>query len=449
MGDNGRDVVMECPLKYSLYGVDGSLAAEGEAVAHLSEETLDLLPSFGEALLFTFREIIDLDASDYRLNLVLSSGERLTLFHLGHRYDDFCRELSRLRNEMMIRDLLMKENLVESGFKARYVHLDDAGREVRADGEIRLYETALVVVPEGADIMRLPYSYISSVREEDYMLTVTVEDGGEFVFSHLGPRLDHLRKSLSAVMNELALATQHRLNELVPAVGPSAIRRAAGLLKDGRAARRSDLELISPDLWTGLEKNLETMGLAEKYGFLKSLSQPDRACIGFKRGLLGDLTGEYVWFLVPIYDADPDQPGNAVAMEAVSGDGTGRATYFFRITGRRSYREAQGLDYLHREADAFIRTVNRCMLAINFRREPIYFTEQRLMEPRYAHYRVAVEKIPELKTLRDHFIGRVLHPSSQQWQRDVIDLLRFNVSARDDSCRWQRSGAGAAQQSPK
>ena len=449
MGDNGRDVVMECSLKYSLYGADGSPDAEGEAVAHLSEETLDLLPSFGEALLFTFREITDLDASDYRLNLLLSSGERLTLFHLGHRYEDFCRVLSRLRNEVMIRDLLMKENLVASGMKARYVHVDDVGREVRGESELRLYETALVVIPEGAGIMRLPYSYISSVREEDYALKVTIEDGGEFVFSHLGRQLDYLRKSLSEVMNELALATQHRLNELVPAVGPSAIRRAAGLLKDGRAARRSDLEAISPDLWIGLEENLEAMGLAEKYGFLKSLSQRDRTCIGFKRGLLGDLTGEYAWFLVPIYDTDPDRPGNAVAMEAVSEDGTGRATYFFRIIGRGAYREAQGMDLLHREADAFIRTMNRCMLAINFRREPIYFPEQRLMEPRYAHYRVAVEKIPELKTLRDHFIGRVLHPSSQQWQRNVIDLLRFNVSARDDSCRWQRPGASAAQQSPE
>ncbi|MFO8059083.1 MAG: hypothetical protein R6U70_00280 [Bacillota bacterium] len=442
MGDNGRDAVIECSLKYSLCGVDGGGAEEGEATARVTEETLDLLPSSGEALLFTLREITDITASDYRLALDLSSGERLILYHLGYQYEDFCRVLSRMRNEMIIGDLLMKESLLTPGMKARYVHEDDEGGQEAGDCEVRLYETALVVIPEAADIVRLPYSYISSVREEDYTLEVQVEEAGSFVLSHLGRRLDHLRRSLADVMSELALATQRQLGELVPTVSPSVIRRAARLLRDGRAARRTDLEAISLELWSGLEDNLVDAGASGEYAFLKTLAQRDRMCIGFKRGLMGDLTGEYIWFLVPIYDTDPDRPGNAVAMEALS-EGGGRATYFFRITGRGEYRRAPGLDFLHRETDAFIRDMNRCMLAINFRREPIYFPEERLMDPRYVHYRVAVERIPELKTLREHFIGRVIHHSPAQWERDVTDLLRFNVSVEEDGRRWQRTEGDA------
>jgi hypothetical protein len=56
-----------------------------------------------------------------------------------------------------------------------------------------------------------------------------------------------------------------------------------------------------------------------------------------KRGLMGDLTGEYIWFLVPIFSIDSVQPGNAIAMEATSNEGSGKATYFFRITDPQQY----------------------------------------------------------------------------------------------------------------
>lgn len=173
--------------------------------------------------------------------------------------------------------------------------------------------------------------------------------------------------------------------------------RPPALLKDGRAVPRSALDALNPQLWARLETRLAAMGMGmgEKYGFLSALARPERICIGIKRGLLGDLTGEYAWALFPVYSADPAEPGNALAMEAAPGPGAGRATYCFRLTGRQEYARAAGdLDRLHREAAIAIRRLNRCMVAINFRREPIYLPVQRLTEPRYAHYRAAVERVP-------------------------------------------------------
>jgi len=85
-----------------------------------------------------------------------------------------------------------------------------------------------------------------------------------------------------------------------------------------------------------------------------------------------------------------------------------------------------------------LETINRCMLEINFRREPIYLPDESLKEPRYARYRHAVNRMPSLRTLRRLFIGRVSHRTPEQWREDVTDLLRFNVEATDDDLKWSK-----------
>ncbi|MTI95730.1 MAG: hypothetical protein FH749_09655 [Firmicutes bacterium] len=76
------------------------------------------------------------------------------------------------------------------------------------------------------------------------------------------------------------------------------------------------------------------------------------------------------------------------------------------------------------------------MLTVNFRREPIYLSHQKLTEERYKKYQLAVRKIPELASLRDRFIGRVFHRNPEQWQQDVLALLRFNINAGSDDEQW-------------
>lgn len=49
-----------------------------------------------------------------------------------------------------------------------------------------------------------------------------------------------------------------------------------------------------------MESKIAYAGLNESYRFLKGLARQDKIAVGFKRGLMGDLTGEYVWFLIPI-----------------------------------------------------------------------------------------------------------------------------------------------------
>ena len=439
--ENKPKTIMECSLGYSLSDESRQKTVSGGAQARLDEENMSILPKFGEALFFSLRDILEIFEDDYKIHLTLTSKEKLTIFNLGYKYEDFLRVLSRLRNELLLKDMLMHETLRKSGAEAEFVYFDETGNEKqRGKCEPRLYETAVVVIPEKGELVRIPYSDILEIRDEDFTLAITTDFGEKFVLSKMGRQLDSFIKTFSDLINELSLKVQFSLKELLPEADPSVIRRAARFMKEGKAARRSDIESISPELWVELEKKLEVTGIKEEYDFLKSLAQKEKMCIGLKRGLLGDLTGEYIWFLIPIYSTDPKEPGNAVAMEAISGEGGGKATYFFRIVSRKDYPNFKNIEELHREIDNFIKRVNRCMLAINFRREPIYLPDERLKEPQYQKYQFAIQKIPALQELRQLFIGRVIHSSPEQWKNDVMDLLKFNVGTQDDSVKWERGG---------
>lgn len=431
--------ILECSLSYSLGDESGQKTAGGEARAKLDRDYFSILPQLADPLLFSFRDILEITEEDYKINLILTSKEKLTLYNLGYHFEDFSRVLFKLRNEMLIKDMLMDEKLKKSIPDAEFLHSNEnAVEKQKGKCEVRLYETALIIVPEKGEITRIPYSDILEINGEDYTISLLTESREKIIFSKMGREFDPFKKVLSDAINQLSLKIQISIKELLPQADPSVLRKAGRLMREGRAAKKCEIESISSELWKALEKKLEIAGMKEEYEFLKSLSRQEKICIGFKRGLLGDLTGEYIWFLVPVYSTNSQEPGNAVAMEAASEEDSGKATYFFRMVSRKDYRNSRNIEDLDLESDNFIKKINRCMITINFRREPVYLTEEKLEEPQYSKYKFSIRRLPELQFLRDFFIGRVIHASPQQWKKDAEDLLRFNINTEDEKARWEK-----------
>ncbi len=431
---------MECDLSYKLTDSNrNEFENSEEAAAKLTSETLRIEPSFGDTLSIPYRDILNLVNKDYKIHISLNSGDTLTLYDLGYRYEDFLRELSGHRNALLLKDLLVQERPRLTGIEAVFSYLDMKGEEKQGgDCNLRFYETALVLVPQIGEIVRVPYSYVQNIREEDYTLIIETEFGEQIRLSMMGAKYSQVKNTLNKLMHMLISKSQATLKQLLPNTNSMVIRKAATVMREGKAARRADIESISSDLWIELESRLSSLGVKEEYDYLKSLSHEKKISIGFKRDLMGDLTGEYVWFLIPIYSVDPRKPGNAVVMESASPEGGGKATYFFRLVDREKYHSYENIGDLHKVYDELLETINRCMLEINFRREPIYLPEESLNKPRYERYRHAVNKMPSLRTLRRLFIGRVSHRSPDQWREDVMDLLRFNVEATDDDHKWSK-----------
>lgn len=434
-GTGAEPVVFTSLVKYSLSS-GGQKLAEGDASARLTSSRLSVLPHFGEPLTVTYRDVLDAIIGDYDFVIKMAGDSTLTLSRLGYMYEDFVRAFTSLRNEVLLKDLLMDDSLRKSGVRAQFLRRDESGKElVRGKCQLRLYETGVVLLPDSGDPVRLPYSFLKEVGEDDVTLDLKLESGDSCQLSSMGEEFEPVASTLSRAITELGLRTQTYLKGLLPDADPPTIWRAARLMRDGRAASKASLDAVSPAVWPQLEKKLDSVGVKEEFDFLKALALEDRLCIGTKRGLMGDLTGDYVWFLVPMWGIPPS-PGNAVAMEASTGEGGGRATYFFRVVDRTKYKEAWATPGSDAMVDAAIRVINASMLEVNFRREPVYLSDSKLDEPRYSKYRFAAKKLSGLRTLRDLYIGRVVHVSSEQWKRDVTELLKFNADAADNS-RWR------------
>ncbi|MEM2981432.1 MAG: hypothetical protein QW385_08750 [Thermoproteota archaeon] len=433
-----RKPVIESYMSYILLDEAGREVETGECKGVVDEEHLTLSPKFGGGLPFYLRDIVEIEVENYKITLPMESREKIILFNLGYDFEDFLRVLTRMRNEVMVKDLLMNEAIRKKDVETEFNYYDENGGEkIKGTGEIRLYETGLVVMPTKGEMFRIPYSSILKVSEENYEVRFNTELGEQLILSKMGSEYEPFVKTLSNALKNLQDKAVSSIKAMFPTIDTVSLRRIANLMKDGKAVKKADIEAINPKIWLEMEKKIASNGLNESYVFLKGLARQEKIAIGFKRGLMGGLIGEYVWFLIPIYDSKEKKYGNAIAMEAAGEEGGGKATYFFRIMSRKDYPSCTSLEELDREVDQVIMRINQCMLDINFRREPIYLPDDELDDQAYIKYRVAVRKIPSLKLLRSLYIGRIAHFSPEQWKNDVMDLLRFNMETLEDSVKWK------------
>lgn len=140
--------LIECPLDYSLSD-RGGIISSGSAVARIDEEKMSVVPKIGEPITFSPREILEFTERDYRISLLLTSKKRLELTKLGHWFEDFSQVLSKQRNQVVLKDMLMQESLLLGGVKAEYALGDKKG-----PCEPRIYDTGLVIIaPEAGSSM--------------------------------------------------------------------------------------------------------------------------------------------------------------------------------------------------------------------------------------------------------------------------------------------------------
>jgi hypothetical protein len=139
----------------------------------------------------------------------------------------------------MLKYLLIEESLLQGGFEAQYKQIDPNGQTYQTGNcEIRLYDTATVVLPQKSEPIRLPYCYITNISKQDYTIKITNEFLERIEFTQLGQNFDPFAKALSDALNKMSLRTQENIKELIPEATPLAINKLASLMKDGLAAKR-------------------------------------------------------------------------------------------------------------------------------------------------------------------------------------------------------------------
>ncbi len=285
---------METELYYKLFDAQSTIKSEGQAKAVLDDKYLTINLEFGDPLFYSYTDFLGASEGDYQINLFLPLNEKLNLSRLGYQYEDFLREFFRLRNELLLKYLLMEDELIQGSFEAQYTCFNSRGQlEHKGSCELRIYETAVVVLPQKNEPIRIPYCYIKQVTKGDWKLVIIDDFGEKYEFSQMGEKFDTFTKRLAEANNTLTRRSQETVKEIVPEADPTAVQKLAVLLKDGKGAKRQQIESLSPQFWKRIIENIKDAGLEEEYKFLDSMAAHENVFFWYKKGFNGTLN----WFL--------------------------------------------------------------------------------------------------------------------------------------------------------
>jgi len=470
------------PMSYKHFGPDDRLISQGQGSVGLEQDNFVITTSQEAPYLVYYREVAHFLRQGYLVLIDLPDG-RFLLSQMGDKTVPFCREFSQKRNLALMKDLLMDELGEVDYFEASYQQMDTKGAVV-AGGRclLKLFDRAVVLLPDddANPLLRVFYSRITGVDEKNFQVIVSQADGQRLVLGEMGEFRVTLARRLTEQRDLLFLGTMRMLREVFPGLPSAALRQLALLMGDGYAVKKGAVDAIDRTIWPVLESRVaQAQGRSETYEYLRRKSVPDLLYIGLRRefaaqpadvagtetrqsqteergegspdlGALATLGGlidqgsgeapqekpeekpqekpkEEIWFMVPL-------PSNAIAMEVVTAPG--HATYFFKIKSRGEFHSVS-LAALQDDIAQVMDDLSLSLIDLRFRRTPIYIGEEMFDRPEYVVYKFAVKKLPNLRRIRELFIGRVIHRSLDQWKKDTESLLEWNTSIKDDSQKWR------------
>lgn len=353
--------------------------------AQLFNDVLELSGA-GFSRAIKLNTISAVEASSYKVFVRHSKGD-ITLSMLGHLYEDFVRHFVRTYNEIVFNESLMSE---KSHFEAQGQYVSPAG-EV-APAVFRICETALVILPQTHALVRIPFCLMAEVKNEPYRFTITDKMGRSYVLQKLGFSTDNFLREFKAREAELMKQTKEKLSGIAPVSD-----ELAKLMMEGLVVSVKSIRAVSAPFADALEARFIEQ-IPQEYGYLKSVF--GTLAVGIKRGLMGSLTGESIILLAPAR--------SKAIMESLGESAS--ATYVFDM-GDTGW-------------EAFLPAFNESMLAVNFRREPIYMSDETLASDKHEPYRNAIVRCPSLRILRSQYLGRVTHSGFDAWKRSLDAYIK-------------------------
>jgi hypothetical protein len=456
---------------------NGGILQQGNCRFQFDKETLTLTPESAPPIAFDLGDLDGVIAGHPQLKLPLYTGRTLVLRQLGRAFERITHDLLEALCDRAAQCLLVGDLKEVARFDGRFelatsVKCSSCGARTQAtkfcrecgkplssqpsaaqsgEAEIRLYESNLAVLPTAAVGFQWRLADVDAVREDNHEIAL---DAGERTLriSGLGKRSDDFARKLRDTVNTLATSSAQAIHRAFPFLNPDQLQATAALLREGRSAPVAKLGAIHGKIPAALAANAVDAALNPYYDELLKRTAHDLLYAGFKlirpedrEGLLsepatestGDATGQLerpdtlpdadsaapdtmYWFFFPIA-ATPgsSEPGNVVAWEASSTGG--RATYFFRLVEPSQAGELKNNPALVEES---IRTLNAALGILNFRRRPIYLSDDEIeMNPQFHRYAIAARRIPEVRRLRSRFLGRAIHSSPEAWQEQLKSIV--------------------------
>jgi hypothetical protein len=444
--------------KFQYLAQSGAVSQEGACRLHFDAQTLTLTPASGAALAFDLGDLDAVIAADYEVRLALYTGNFVVLSQLAKSYDNLVRELTHAYRNRSVQCLLLED----MGEIARFDGNFELTGTVRASGpaEIRLYKSNLAVLPATSQSFQWRLADIADVKLDPVSYEVSLQaDDQSLKISRLAKRTEEFAARVSEARNALATSTAQVLHSMLPFLDPDQLQSCAALLIEGRSAPLTKLAAIHEKIPAALAANAVDKDLKPYYDQLIARAVSGMGYAGLKlmrldeedtespSGGAGSISSASTdhsagptdrdapdhdagapetlhWFFFPLA-AKPGSTAvsNVVAWEANSS--SGRASYFFRLVAPEQAAQLADPALASSVVDSAVRRLNRGLAMLNFRRRPIYLSEDELaMSPRFHRYAIAARRLPELREVRSRFLGRALHFSIEAWQEQVDAIIK-------------------------
>jgi len=434
--------------KFQYLSQGGAVTQEGGCRLHFEAQTFTLTPENGTALVFDLGDLDAVTAADYEVRLPLYTGRSIVLRQFGKSYDTLAHDLADAYRNRVLQCMLL-EDMEEvarftGNFKASGTHSS------QGTAEIRVYKSNMAVLPATAQSFQWRVADIDELKFDSAAYEVTLQSGSERLkFTRLAKRTEEFATRLREAMNALATQTSQALHRMLPFLDPDQLQSCASLLREGRSAPLAKLAAIHRQIPAALAANAVDEGLKPYYDKLAAQTANGMGYVGFK--LIRAEEGEapaaspeedndvadsevapvadstapptLYWFLFPLVKSGTSVLSNVVAWEASSR--FGRATYFFRMVDPAQAKQLTDPARATAIVDASIRRLNSVLAMLNFRRRPIYLSDDELAtDPRFHRYAIAARRMPEVREVRASFLGRALHSSPEAWQAQVDMILK-------------------------
>ena len=403
-------------------------------------ERLTIVPSPGPPIAFDLGDVDRLVDAGRELMLDVWPGHRVRLSGFHRVHERVAHELRGAYRDRLVRCLLLADLPELDRFPA-WAALEGSTPSAAKPAEVRLYETNLAVLPADAAAFHWRLADLDDLAFDERAYAWTLVSGGSrLVISRLAKRTAEFGAAVRQASEGVARRGMDALSRLFPFLDAATMATVAGSWREGRAIPVTALDRLDRRLVAALMSAAVSAALRDyvddlmrrssgraHVGFLLRRPEPDGddgpsdedpgedgpAAAGTAplsargtAGRSGDDPGAVepvFWFLFALPSPRLSGAPDLVAWETASA--SGRATYLF--DGRPG-----------------LAALNRGLVALNFRREPIYLPDDRLAaDARFRRHAIAARRLPDLRALRAAFAGRVIHSSLDAWRAGLEGIV--------------------------
>lgn len=416
-------------------------AAEAPLACTVSWDTerLSVVPASGPPITFDLGDIDALSGENLELALQVWGGGQVRIDRLGKVHDRVVCELGDAWRDRLVRCLVLRD-LHEIDRFPGHVRVDGPAPIAERLAELRLFESNLVVLPTGAAAFHWRLADLDRVEFDDQQYGWALASGdARLIVSRLAKRTTEFGEKLREATANVSRRASQCLARLFPFLGIDRLERLSATWREGSVVPIATLEGIDGRLVSALMTGAVGPRLRPYVDDLASRSGVAGAHVGFvlrhpdeiDEDATEEVTGESGTDESPI----PSDPTFSVAAAADGGADQLVPLFYFlfelppsagRQTGLVAWETTSAAGratYLFEPPDG-VTVLNRALLALNFRREPIYLPDDRLAgDPRFARHAIAVRRLPALTALRSAFAGRAIHTSVDRWRRQFSALI--------------------------